>query len=68
MKAEAPALRQTLIHELVQEFSMRLRTFGFNDRRDDRIPLDHTIAPDDPRPASHHQTHDCDDYTDRPHG
>ena len=34
MKAEAPALRQTLIHELVQEFSMRLRSLGFNDRRD----------------------------------
>ena len=34
MKAEAPVLRQTLIHELVQEFSMRLRSLGFNDRRD----------------------------------
>ncbi|KAH9054858.1 hypothetical protein EDB87DRAFT_1644608 [Lactarius vividus] len=34
MKAEAPTPRQTLIHELVQEFSMSLRSLGFNDRRD----------------------------------
>ncbi|KAI9452686.1 hypothetical protein BJY52DRAFT_1291929 [Lactarius psammicola] len=34
MKAEAPTPRQTLIHELVQEFSMPLRSLGFNDRRD----------------------------------
>ena len=34
MKAEAPTPRQTLIHDLVSEFSMRLRTLGFNDRRD----------------------------------
>ena len=34
MKAGAPALRQTLIHELVREFSMRLRSLRFNDRRD----------------------------------
>ena len=34
MKAEAPTPRQTLIHDLVQEFSMPLRNLGFNDRRD----------------------------------
>ncbi|KAF8263209.1 hypothetical protein EI94DRAFT_609661 [Lactarius quietus] len=34
MKAEAPTPRQNLIHELVQEFSMPLRSLGFNDRRD----------------------------------
>ncbi|KAH9062546.1 hypothetical protein EDB83DRAFT_2520050 [Lactarius deliciosus] len=33
MKAETPTLRQTLIHELVQEFSMHLRSLGSNDRR-----------------------------------
>ena len=34
MKAEAPTPRQTLVHELVSEFAMPLRTLGFNDRRD----------------------------------
>jgi hypothetical protein len=34
MKAEAPTPRQTLVHELVTEFAMPLRTLGFNDRRD----------------------------------
>lgn len=34
MKAEAPTPRQTLVHELVSEFSMPLRTLGLNDRRD----------------------------------
>jgi len=34
MKAEAPTPRQTLVHELVSEFGMPLRTLGFNDRRD----------------------------------
>jgi hypothetical protein len=34
MKAEAPTPRQTLVHELVSEFAMDLRTLGFNDRRD----------------------------------
>jgi hypothetical protein len=34
MKAEAPTPRQTLVHELVSEFSMSLRNLGFNDRRD----------------------------------
>ena len=34
MKAEAPTPRQTLVHELVTEFGMPLRTLGFNDRRD----------------------------------
>jgi len=34
MKAEAPTPRQTLVHELVTEFAMHLRSLGFNDRRD----------------------------------
>jgi len=34
MKAEAPTPRQALIHELVHEFAMPLRSLGFNDRRD----------------------------------
>ena len=34
MKAEAPTPRQTLVHELVSDFAMPLRTLGFNDRRD----------------------------------
>jgi hypothetical protein len=34
MKAEAPTPRQTLVHELVSEFVMPLRTLGLNDRRD----------------------------------
>ena len=34
MKAEAPTPRQALIHDLVQEFAMPLRSLGFNDRRD----------------------------------
>ena len=34
MKAEAPTPRQTLVHELVSEFAMPLRTLGLNDRRD----------------------------------
>jgi hypothetical protein len=34
MKAEAPTPRQTLVHELVTDFAMPLRTLGFNDRRD----------------------------------
>src|SRR6266404_1141022 len=34
MKAEAPTPRQTLVHELVQDFSMSFRALGFNDRRD----------------------------------
>lgn len=34
MKAEAPTPRQTLIHDLVQDYSMPLRSLGFNDRRD----------------------------------
>ncbi len=34
MKAEASTPRQTLIHELVQEFSMPLLSLEFNDRRD----------------------------------
>ncbi|KAH9957584.1 hypothetical protein BC827DRAFT_1224453 [Russula dissimulans] len=34
MKAEAPTPRQTLVHELVADFGMPLRSLGFNDRRD----------------------------------
>jgi len=34
MKAEAPTPRQTLVHELVADFAMPLRSLGFNDRRD----------------------------------
>ncbi|KAH8978123.1 hypothetical protein EDB86DRAFT_3091062 [Lactarius hatsudake] len=34
MKAKTPTPRQTLIHELVQEFSMHPRSLGSNDRRD----------------------------------
>ncbi|KAH9019891.1 hypothetical protein EDB85DRAFT_2196018 [Lactarius pseudohatsudake] len=34
LKAEAPTLRQNLIHGLVQEFSMPLRSLGFNNQRD----------------------------------
>ena len=34
MKAEAPTPRQSLVHELVADFSMPLRTLGLNDRRD----------------------------------
>ncbi|KAI0289070.1 hypothetical protein BC826DRAFT_640390 [Russula brevipes] len=34
MKAEAPTPRQTLVHELVAEFTMPLRSLGLNDRRD----------------------------------
>jgi hypothetical protein len=34
MKAEAPTPRQTLVHELVSEFAMPLRSLGLNDRRD----------------------------------
>ncbi len=34
MKAEAPTPRQTLVHDLVSDFSMSLRNLGFNDRRD----------------------------------
>jgi hypothetical protein len=34
MKAEAPTPRQTLVHDLVSEFAMPLRTLGLNDRRD----------------------------------
>ena len=35
MKAETPTLRQTFIHELVQEFPMPLPSLNFNDRQDD---------------------------------
>jgi hypothetical protein len=34
MKAEAPTPRQTLVHELVTDFGLSLRTLGFNDKRD----------------------------------
>ena len=34
MNAEAPTPRQTLVHELVSEFAMPLRTLGLNDWRD----------------------------------
>ena len=58
MKAEALAPLQSLICELVQEFSVPL---SYHDRRRCRVPLDRTAAPDDPRPPSHHPTHDHDD-------
>jgi hypothetical protein len=34
MKAEAPTPRQSLVHDLVGDFGMSLRSLGFNDRRD----------------------------------
>ncbi len=44
--------RQTIVHELVQEFSMPLLSLGFNNRRDATFRW---IA------QSHHQAHDHDD-------
>ena len=61
MKAEAPVLRQTLIHELVQEFFHATSFPRIQRPTRRRIPLDRTVTPDDPRLASHHLTHDRDD-------
>ncbi|KAH8995981.1 hypothetical protein EDB92DRAFT_111668 [Lactarius akahatsu] len=55
-----PTPRQTLIHELVQEFSMHLRSLGSNDRRNAAfrwiMPSLQSVSG-----TSHHQAHDCDD-------
>jgi len=56
MRAEAPILQQTLIHELVSKFAMPLRTLGFNDQQDTGFSLDHSIPTDDPRLATIYQT------------